>query len=399
LEKSYKSKESINPSSFNPGSVFAAAAIGILIFGLGMTTLGSVAPWLRERFLLDEIQTGTLFSILPFGLLTGSLGFGPLCDRYGYNYLLFGCCLFMAAGFLGIAFSASLSLLNISIFFFGIGGGAMNGATSAAVADMSANGKGGNLSLLGLFFGIGALAMPSILAFLGRIFTSDQIIAAFGWISLLAGFIYLFISFPPSKQQQGLSPKKVAGLFKSRMLLLIAFFLFCQSSFEGIMNNWTTSYLMSEKSIVANAALYALSLYIAGYTVMRLLLGTALRRVAVNKLMFLSICLIVSGTLVLLVAGSFAVAVTGLVILGAGLSGGFPLMLGIVAGRFADLSGTAFSVVLVIALVGNMLVNYLLGIIAERSGIHHLITVAFAEAAMMLILALIIFRSSKPEPA
>jgi MFS transporter, FHS family, glucose/mannose:H+ symporter len=399
LEKSYKSKESINSGSFNPGSSFIAAAIGIFIFGLGMTTLGSIAPWLRARFLLDEIQTGTLFSILPFGLLTGSLAFGPLCDRYGYKYLLFSCCLFMAAGFLGIAFSGSLVLLKISVFLFGIGGGGMNGATSAAVADMTTNRKGSNLSLLGLFFGVGALSMPSILAFLGRMFTSDEIIAAFGWISLLTGFLYLFISFPPSKQQQGLSPGKIAGLFKSKLLLLIAFFLFCQSSFEGVMNNWTTSYIISEKSIAENAALYALSLYVAGYTIMRLLLGTAFRAVPVNKLMFISILLIVAGTLILLLAGSYAVAVTGLVILGAGLSGGFPLMLGIVAGRFAELSGTAFSFVLVIALVGNMLVNYVLGVIAERSGIHHLITVAFTEAALMLLLAFIIFKKHMAEAA
>jgi fucose permease len=115
--------------------------------------------------------------------------------------------------------------------------------------------------------------------------------------------------------------------------------------------------------------------------------------------MFISISLIAAGTLILMLAASYSIAVAGLVLLGAGLSGGFPLMLGIVAGRFADLSGTAFSFVLVIALVGNMLVNYLVGIIAQRSGIHHLITVAFAEAAVMLVLALTIFRSSKADPS
>ena len=164
------------------------------------------------------------------------------------------------------------------------------------------------------------------------------------------------------------------------------------------MNNWTTTYLINEKSVAPNAALYALSLYITGYTIMRLLLGTALRAVATNKMMFASIVLIVSGTIVLALAGSYTVAVTGLVILGAGLSGGFPLMLGVVAGRFAELSGTAFSFVLVIALIGNMLVNYLLGLIAERTGIHHLITVAFAEAAVMLVLAITIFTRNQAEP-
>jgi MFS transporter, FHS family, glucose/mannose:H+ symporter len=377
---------------YNTKLVFAAAALGILLFGIGMTTLGAVAPWLKTRFLLDEIQTGTLFSILPIGLLMGSLLFGPLCDRYGYKYLLVSCCLLMAIGFMGIAYSASLSLLKISIFLFGIGGGAMNGATSAAVADMSEKGKGGNLSLLGLFFGIGALGMPSILASLSRSYSSGQIIAAFGWLSLIVGLAYLFISFPPAKQQQVLSINKIAALFKSRLLLLIAFFLFCQSSFEGIMNNWTTTYLIDEKSIPARSALYALSVYIAGYTLLRLLLGTVLRTLSTKLLIFGSILLTILGSCVLLLANSYGIALTGLFIIGAGLSGGFPLMLGIVAARFADLSATAFSFVLVIALIGNMLVNYLMGIIAEREGIQHLLTVAFAEALVMVLIGLMIFR-------
>jgi MFS transporter, FHS family, glucose/mannose:H+ symporter len=378
---------------YNSKLVFTAAALGILLFGIGMTTLGSVAPWLRSRFLLDEIQTGTLFSILPIGLLTGSLLFGPVCDRYGYKYLLISCCALMAIGFMGIAYSTSLSILKIFIFLFGAGGGGMNGATSAAVADMSDKGKGSNLSLLGLFFGIGALGMPSILASLSRTYTSGEVIAAFGWLSLLVAVIYLFISFPPAKQQQVLSIPKIAGLFKSRLMLLIAFFLFCQSSFEGIMNNWTTSYLINEKSVPAVSALYALSIYVAGYTLLRLLLGTVFRAVSIELLIFGSIFLTVVGSCVLTLADGYGMAVIGLFITGAGLSGGFPLMLGIVAARFADLSATAFSFVLVIALIGNMLVNYLMGIIAEREGIQHLVTVAFAEAVIMLVIGVAIFRT------
>src|SRR6185312_11028039 len=96
-------------------------------------TLGSVKHGLEQKYLLDEIASGKLFSILPFGILLGSLLFGPFCDKYGYKVL---------------------------IFLFGLGGGAINGATSALVSDISDKDKGANLSLLGVFFGIGALGMP-----------------------------------------------------------------------------------------------------------------------------------------------------------------------------------------------------------------------------------------------
>ena len=55
-------------------------------------------------------------------------------------------------------------------------------------------------------------------------------------------------------------------------------------------------------------------------------------------------------------------------ILGAGLSACFPVIMGQVAGKYTRLSGTALSVVLVLALLGNMLCNYGMGIIASARG-------------------------------
>jgi len=80
--------------------------------------------------------------------------------------------------------------------------------------------------------------------------------------------------------------------------------------------------------------------------------------------------------------------------LGAGLAAGFPVMLGLTGSRYAELSGTAFSLVLFIALLGNMAVNYGMGVIARNFGIHHLITVAFAQLFIMILLYLFIFRKN-----
>ena len=57
-----------------------------------------------------------------------------------------------------------------------------------------------------------------------------------------------------------------------------------------------------------------------------------------------------------------------------GLAAGFPTMLGMVGNRYPDISGTAFSFVLVVALIGNILVNYSMGLVAENYGITYLST-------------------------
>jgi fucose permease len=299
-------------------------------------------------------------------------------------------CIFIFIGFEGIAFAPVPSLLKVCVFFFGLGGGAINGATNAVVADISLEHKGAQLSALGVSFGIGALGMPVILGLLKDKFSFETILGLVGVFTLLVAIFFAFIRFPAAKQKQGFPIRQAFLFLKDQLLLLIAFFLFCQSSFEAIINNWTTSFLVTQYAIEASDALFGLSLFVAGLTVMRLLTGTVFRKIDGFTIMFISFGLIFLGLVLLKIGISPAIAMTGLVLLGAGLSGGFPIMLGIVGNLYTKLSGTAFSFVLVIALVGNMLVNYGMGIIAKQFGIGQVINVAFVELLIMIVLCLFI---------
>jgi fucose permease len=85
----------------------------------------------------------------------------------------------------------------------------------------------------------------------------------------------------------------------------------------------------------------------------------------------------------------------GLILLGIGLAAGFPIMLGLAGSRYAAQSGTAFSFIFTITLSGNMLVNYLMGLISKNYGIQHFTSVAFAELLFMIFFCILIFRSQR----
>ena len=363
---------------------FIAACAGMFLFGITLITLGSVATDLKLKFQLSGIAAGILFSILPFGILTGSLIFGPVGDRYGYKLLLILACIGTFLGFEGIAYSRSLDLLKVCIYIFGVSGGIINGATNGVVSDISVEHKGANLSLLGVFFGLGALAMPLVLGMLSKTISSFYIVAMVGWITLAVAFFYAFVSFPPAKQQKGIGAAKGRSLF-NRLLLFIAFFLFFQSSFEAIINNWATTYLTAKGVMSETNALYALSLHIVGMVVMRLLAGSVMRQIPEVKIMWVCLALLAIGVVLMQIGNSKVIIITGLIFSGAGLAGGFPLMLGITGKYFADFSGTAFSFVFTIALIGNMLINYLMGIIVDNYGVRHLTTVAYFEIGFMTL--------------
>ncbi len=374
--------------------VFIAACAGMLLFGISLITLGSVATDLKSKFMLDGVQSGTLFSILPFGILTGSFIFGPVCDRYGYKLLLIGACISMFAGFEGIAYAGSHRVLKTCIFIFGVGGGIINGATNAVVADISKENKGANLSLLGVFFGIGALGMPLILGLFSKRIHSLQVVAAVGWLTLLVALAYSFVHFPSPKIKERSDAVQWKYLFKW-LLIFIAFFLFFQSSLEAIINNWATTYLTTHSHMTEEKALYALSLHIVGMVAMRLLTGSVLRSVQQVRIMWVSLALFAIGITCIQSGTTQTIIIAGMILTGAGLAEGFPLMLGFVGERFAHLSGTAFSFVFVVALIGNMLINYLMGIIVHKYGVSHLITVSYIEIAAMAILFFFISKQLK----
>jgi len=380
---------------FNRRVVFWSACMGMLLFGIALISLGSIAPDLKEKLSLDDFAAGTLFSILPLGILTGSLLFGPVADKYGYKILVFISCILLSAGFEGIAFTESSGLLKAAIFLIGLAGGSINGATNALVSDISGYDKTANISLLGVFFGIGALGMPLILGILGESIRFEKIVAAVGILSFLTGILFAVIKLPPPKIAEKIPVTGILAFFKDKVLILIAVFLFFQSSFEGLMNNWTTTYLADHLLVPQDEALYGLSLFVAGMVIMRLITGTILRNIPVRRILIASLIFVLLGIICIKSGISSGVALTGFMLVGAGLASGFPVMLGLTGARYVSLSGSAFSFVLTIALLGNMLINYCMGVISMKYGISHLITITFAEMIIMAILGLVIVKKYK----
>lgn len=380
---------------FNRSRVFAAACMGMLLFGIAFLSLGTISTFIQDKFGLSPVQAASLASSLPFGMLAGSLFFGPVADRYGYKYLLTGATLLIVVALEAIAFAPSLLVLQVSFFLIGLGGGTLNGATNALAADVTADSKGAGLSLLGVFFGIGALTMPLVIGWLTRFWEYDTIVAFLGLLPLIPLVWFLFLRFPDPKQRQGLPLKEGLALLKHPILLLLGALLFFESGVEGMISNWTTTFLES-RGFGIEKALLALSAQVAGLVITRLLLSRLLRKYPPAGVLFLSLGVILLASLILFLGHSFPVVVAAMVLFGVGFAAGFPVVLGFTAERYPQLSGTAFSIVIIMALTGNTLLNYLTGTLAGSVGIGYFpLLPAVCALAMILLLRLVQRRISR----
>jgi fucose permease len=94
-------------------------------------------------------------------------------------------------------------------------------------------------------------------------------------------------------------------------------------------------------------------------------------------------------------APSGVLASAGAVILGLGFAAIYPTTLAIVGGRFAGLTGTAFSVVIAVGLVGGMLAPWLAGLIAEASSLRQGLIIPIVNCAMIAVLSILAGRETR----
>jgi MFS transporter, FHS family, glucose/mannose:H+ symporter len=242
----------------------------------------------------------------------------------------------IAAGLEGIAFAPSVGWVRAAVVLIGFAGGIVNAGTNALVADVSAEagGRSSGLSLLGVFFGVGAIGVPFALALLLDRFSYSALIAGVGALVVASLAAPAAVRFPAPKQAQGFPLAAAGRLLRDPVLLLMGFMLFLASGVEITVGGWTATYFQEELGIGGQRALVFLSLYWLGMMLARLALGWLLRRAASGRVMLGCLGVALTGALLLLRTGNVTAAALGVFMLGSGFAASFPVVLGLVGDRY-----------------------------------------------------------------
>jgi len=344
--------------------VVIAAFIGIFFFGVAFLVLGAVLPSLKEALSLSDAQASTLASTLPLGTLLGSLIFGPVIDKNGYKLLLAVATLLGIAGMELLAFSTSYAVAVGAVALIGLCGGMLNGSTNALVSDSSSDKtRTSNIFILGLVYCLGAYAIAAIISFTQKQeIPYSPILMWTGVIMAISLLYYLIIKFPEAKCKQGVPLKEMVKIAAEPTLLIFGFTLFFQSALEGLANNWTSTFLTGNSFSIESAG-KVLTFIPIGLAISRALLSVISRFASNKTIVLASMVLAACGEVLIWTASSQGTAIAGALILGMGLAATFPVCFSILGEKYKHMSGTAFSVALVIALIGNFILNKLVGIL------------------------------------
>ena len=367
-------KATVKTENSNPKMQYIASCIGIVFFGVAFLTLGAIMPAVAAEYGLDDKMSATLAAILPIGTLAGSLIFGPVVDRQGYKMVMIVQNLIGAAGLFIIAFAGSITVLIIGILALGVSGGLINGSTNALASDVSTDSnRDKNLMFLGLFYCLGAIATTYSIPVLSGVVTYKTLLAGAAVIMVAVSLFYTAIAFPGAKSSQGGksdSQGRVLKLLKSPLFLVFCLTLFFQGAVEGITNNRISQYLINIENFNEISAGVALSFVLIGLAIGRLCAGIMVKTFTKKAIIVSGMAIALIGVAILTYAQNLhqslgiaaqTVAILSTLLIGFGITSTVPIVLSVLGGLYKEMSGTAFSIAISSCLVGNSLLNYLLG--------------------------------------
>ncbi|WP_234408866.1 MFS transporter [Marinilabilia salmonicolor] len=97
-----------------------------------------------------------------------------------------------------------------------------------------------------------------------------------------------------------------------------------------------------------------------------------MKRIPAIYVVFFSMVIVIFGALLLQYSNSLFAGLAATAVMGVGIASSFPVMLGYTASAFPENSGTAFSIVMGIALIGNMILSSFVGFMLDMFGIGQL---------------------------
>ena len=379
--------------STSASGLMASLCAGMFVFGIVMAILGAILPSLFATIALDKAEAGNLFLVMNFAMLIMSLAFGPVVDRFGFKAFLLACAVLVSASLVMLSAAASYPVVLAAVAVLGFAGGGLNGGANALASDLNPERRGAALNILGIFFGFGALTMPFLIGALLEHLGLETILTVAAVLSLVPAVMYAALHFPRPKHEQGFPLARAASVVGSPLLWLCAFLLFFQSANEFTVGGWISTFLSELIGFTPAAAAIVLAGYWAAVMAGRFLSSRIVSRVGNTRLVLASAVLALAAAVMEASAHSAGLAVAGAILLGLGFAAVYPCTLAIVGEAFPAFTGTAFSVVFVVALTGGMTAPWLTGRIAAESGLRQGMLVPVVACAAIVILQLVIMRA------
>lgn len=365
--------------------LMGTACAGLFTFGVMTSFLGATLPELSARLHFDLARGGALFSFLYLPQIPMVFLAGPLIDRFGKKPILTGGFLLCAAALAGIAYAPSYSILGALLVALGLGGSSAMTAANTLIPDLYPESASSALNLGGVFFGVGAIFFPWLVALmtarLGLVPTLWLITLLVAGVAVVAAFQV----FPPTSAGGSFDWQEASRLAVNPAVLILALVLFFYSAVEILTAGWTRTFLEQDLLATPAASKAILTGFWIAMMVGRLAASQVVRVVRGPKLLLGATLGAVCGLLVVVTSHSIVVAMVGIVICGLTYAPVFPTTAGTASTYFPKLFATVFGILMTVGLSAGVILPPIIGFVAKTATVRAAIWLVVGFAVLLVV--------------
>jgi FHS family glucose/mannose:H+ symporter-like MFS transporter len=366
--------------------LMGTACAGLFTFGVMTSFLGATLPELRAHAGFDLARSGTLFSFLYFPQVPMVFLAGPLIDRFGKKLVLAAGFLCSAAALVGMAYAPSYALLGALLVMLGLGGSSAMAAANTLIPDLYPKNPSSALNLAGIFFGVGAVFFPWLVALMTHRF---GLVATLWFIAMLVGlvaFVALLQKFPPASMAGGFDWDQAKSLATNPAVLILAGVLFFYSALEISTAGWIRTFLEKELAASARSSTIILTTFWIMMMLGRLTASQVVKRVRGPQMLLGCSMGAIAGLLLMALAPNVWVATAGIVLCGLSYAPVFPTTAGTASTYFARIFGTVFGMLMTLALLSGAVIPPAIGYVAQHQSVRTGIWILAGTAVLLLLM-------------
>lgn len=362
-------------------------SFGFVLCGMATVLPGPLLPMLAARWHLADVQSGAFFTAV-FGASSVGAILSPRRIRVtlpaGYSLITAGLLLLLASGEVTGAPGHGLALAGFTVIGLGIGLSVT--ATNLTVAAMTngrtAGERARGLSLVNLWWGIGAVACPWLIAVAERHGELQWLLAA---MALCAGGT--FAALWPMLLRRGRSGGASAGVLRSNLpvLAFFAVFLFLYVGVETVVGGWITTYAHRFEALTVARASLLVSVYWLAMLGGRGLGSLLLRSVPERAILLPGLGIGLAAVSFLVEPHSTATVLAAVIATGVGFGPVFPIGVSRMLSRIRDHRNTG--IVFALCASGGAVLPWLTGLVSTGTGSLR-VGLAVPVAALVALLGL-----------
>jgi MFS transporter, FHS family, Na+ dependent glucose transporter 1 len=363
---------------------------GFIILGLTTAMTGPSLPSLAQNtgVQLDEISI--IFIASSLGYILGAFLGGKLIDRLPGHRVAIALLICIGVLIALVPGITRLWLLVVVLFFLGIASASFDVSENTLLIWAHGSGVGPFMNGLHLFFGIGALIAPLIIAW--SLSSFQNIDRAFWLFSLMILPVIFWVVRLPAPKMEIAADEAQAKLRNYSLLALTVVVMMLYVGAEVGFSSWLYTYVLEMRLSGEAIAAQLTSAFFLALTAGRLIAIPISTRVSPHRIIITDLVgSILSAGILLVWPQSMAALWIGVLGLGFSMASFFPTMFSY-TGQYVDISGRITSWIFAGASFGAMVIPWIMGQLFVRLGPPSAILIVFITIGFTLV-AFLVFQN------